>query len=421
MRIVILAIGTLGDVQPYVALGVGLKKAGHSVYIATHLNFNKLVIEHGLEFSPIDYPQELMTDGDMLKLVDAGSNFASWMRQLFSLTDSILENLLNDCWQACQGAEAIIYSPFGWAGYHIAQKLDIQSYAASLQPMSRTRYFPTVWSPTLLRPGSYYNLMTHIAVEQVFWHIFRKAANRWRQTVLDLPPIPFSGPFGKPEWKRQPFLYGYSPSVIPKPRDWPEWLHVTGYWFLPKNIDWRPPQELLNFLSSGPPPVYVGFGSVPIRNQEKITQLVVESLTDAGRRGILQIGRTGENNFQISDNLFQIGWIPHNWLFPKMAVLVHHGGASTMANGLLAGVPSVIIPFAWDQPFWGQQVEYLGIGPKPIPRNKLTVKGLTEAIKTATTDREIVRRALALGRKIQEEDGVTRAVEVFERNLVNCK
>ena len=286
--------------------------------------------------------------------------------------------------------------------------------------MSRTRYFPAVWSPTWFRLGSYYNLMTHIAIEQIFWHVFRKTANQWRQQILDLPPVPFGGPFGKPEWKRQPFLYSYSPSVIPKPRDWPEWLHVTGYWFLPQDIDWRPPQELIDFLNSGPPPVYVGFGSVPMRNQEKTTQLVIKSLTDAGRRGILQIGRTEKNNFQISDNLFQVGWIPHDWLFPKMAVLVHHGGASTTANGLLAGVPSVIIPFAWDQPFWGHQVAYLGVGPKPIPQNKLTVKGLTAAIKTATTDRDIATRALALGRKIQKEDGVARAVEVFAENLANC-
>ena len=213
MRIVILAIGTLGDIQPYVALGIGLKKTGHSVYIATHESFNKLVIEHGLEFAAIGYPPELMTGGDMLKLVEAGGNFVSWMHQLFSLADSILENLLNDCWQACQGAEAIIYSPFGWAGYHIAQRLNIPSYTASLQPMSRTRYFPAVWSPTWFRLGSYYNLMTHIAIEQIFWHVFRKTANQWRQQILDLPPVPFGGPFGKPEWKRQPFLYSYSPSL----------------------------------------------------------------------------------------------------------------------------------------------------------------------------------------------------------------
>lgn len=415
MRIIILAIGTLGDVQPYVALGIGFKKAGHSVYIATHQNFRQLVTERGLGFCAIGYPQQLMTGGDMLKLVDAGGNFISWMRQLSRLTGPIMEALLNDCWQACQGAEAIIYSPFGWVGYHIAQKLKVPCYTASLQPISRTRYFSAVWSPTWLQLGSRYNIMSHIAVEQIFWHIFRKSTNRWRRQVLDLPPIPFTGPFSKPDWKQQPFLYGYSPSVIPKPADWPEWLHVTGYWFLGHNPDWQPPPQLINFLNSGTAPVYIGFGSVPVRNQEILTEMVITALAYADRRGILQIGRTENNNCQLSDEVFQAGWIPHDWLFPKMAALVHHGGASTTANGLLAGVPSIIIPFAWDQPFWGQRLAGLGVSPPPIPRHKLTLEQLAAVIINTTRDSEIAKRAAALGKKIRHEDGVAQAVEVFSK------
>ncbi|MFC1846876.1 glycosyltransferase [Chloroflexota bacterium] len=201
MRIAILAIGTLGDVLPYIALGASLKKSGHSTVIATHPSFKKTATDYGLDFSPIEYPQELMTGADMLKLVDAGSNFLSWMRKLSNLTEPILRRLVGDCWQACQQSEMIIYSPFGWAGYHIAQKLRIPSYVASLQPMSRTRYFPTVWSPAWLRLGAYYNLTTYLAIEQVFWQVFRKVTNRWRQEVLELPPIRLSGPFNTTEWK----------------------------------------------------------------------------------------------------------------------------------------------------------------------------------------------------------------------------
>jgi len=412
MRIIILAIGTLGDVQPYVALGIGVKKAGHSAVIATHPDFKKLVTDYGLEFSSVDYPQGLMTGNDMLKLVEAGSNFLSWMRKLSSLTEPILRIIIDDCWKACQQAEMIIYSPFGWAGYHIVQKLRIPSYVASLQPMSSTRYFPAVWSPTWLHLGSYYNLTTHLAIEQIFWHIFRKVTNRWRREVLDLPPIGFSGPFGKSSWRQQPFLYGYSPSIIPKPPDWPDWLNVTGYWFLPQKKNWQPPEKLLDFLDSGPPPVYFGFGSVPVHNQEKITQLVIESLVKSGKRGVLQIGRN-INNAQISDNVFQTGWVPHEWLFPKMVALVHHGGASTTANGLRAGVPSIIIPFAWDQPYWGYQVFKMGVGPKPIPQRILTANRLTTAIETATTDSKILNNASAVGKSIQNENGVERAVEVI--------
>jgi len=419
VRIVIIAIGTLGDVLPYMALGLGLKKAGYSVYLATHENFKQSVTEHGLQFSAIGYPQELMMGEEMLRLSEVGGNFFRWMRQLLKFSSPLMDSFLYDSWRACQGAGAIIYSPFGWAGYHIAQKLSVPCYAACLQPISRTRAFPSVWSPTWFRLGGFYNRMTHIAIEQIFWQVFRKPANRWRQQVLNLPPIPFTGPFAKPAWKNQPFLYGYSPSVVPKPADWPEWLYVTGYWFLEREPDWQPPEKLIDFLNSGPSPVYIGFGSIPVRNPEMLTELVLKALANTGRRGILQIGRTEHNISQLSDDALQMGWVPHEWLFPKMAALVHHGGASTTATGLLAGVPSIIVPFAWDQPFWGNQIAKLGVGPPPIPRNILSVKRLSDAINAAITDRGIKIRAAALGEKIQKEDGVAHAVEAFIRHLVH--
>jgi len=261
--------------------------------------------------------------------------------------------------------------------------------------------------------------LTHIAIEQVFWQVFRKQVNQWRQHILKLPSIPLVGPFGKPNWKRQPFLYGYSRSVIPKPPDWPDWLHVTGYWFLERDPGWQPPKKLTDFLASGSPPVYIGFGSVLDRDPKALRELVLKALANTGKRGILQMGCVDQNNSRPSDDILQVGWIPHDWLFPKVAAVVHHGGASTTATSFLAGVPSIIIPFAWDQPFWGQQVADLGVGPSPIPRKKLSVERLAAAINTATTDKRIAMRAAALGEKIQKEDGVAQAVDVFVRHLVH--
>ncbi|MFC1846877.1 glycosyltransferase [Chloroflexota bacterium] len=168
----------------------------------------------------------------------------------------------------------------------------------------------------------------------------------------------------------------------------------------------------MGFLDSGPPPIYVGFGSVPVLNQERITQLVIESLSKLGKRGILQIGRNGKSG-QVLDYVFQAGWVPHEWLIPKMAALVHHGGANTTANGLRSGLPSIIIPFAWDQPFWGYQVYNLGVGPKPILRKELTVSRLMNAMDKATSYSNMTIRASAIGKVIQNENGVERAVEVI--------
>ncbi len=418
MRIVILAIGTLGDVLPYTALGIGLKKAGHAVCIASHENFRPFINSHKLDFYPIGYPQELMGGRDMLELVDAGSNFVNWMRHLNGLVNNFMPGFLKDCWQSCKQAETIIYSPLGWGGYHIAQKLKIPSYMASLQPMSRTSQFPAVWSPQWLKLGNFGNRLSHIAVEQVFWQVFRKAANHWRKETLGLPPIPFRGPFGKQEWQHeQSFLYGFSPCVIPKPADWHRQLHITGYWFLPPESNWQPSKELADFLKDGAPPVYVGFGSVPIRNQQELTETVVEALGATGKRGLLQIGRSEKTNRRVSDDIFQADWIPHGWLFPKMEALIHHGGASTVANGLRAGVPSIITPFAWDQPFWGKRIAGLGAGANPIPRKKLTAENLATAIRTATIDNKMIENAAAIGKIIQKENGVTQAVEIISRSI----
>jgi len=420
VRIVILAIGTLGDVQPYVALGLGLQKAGHSVCIATHNNFQQLVTGRGLEFTLIEgNPQEWIEGIEMRKLVEAGNSFFSWMHQLSSLASPLIECFLTDSWRACQGTEVIIYSPFGWAGYHIAERLNIPCFAACLQPISRTRSFAAVWSPTRLRLGGSYNLLTHILIEQIFWQVFRHTVNQWRQNFLNLPPIPILGLFGRPDWKRQPFLYGYSPSVIPKPSDWPDWLYVTGYWFLKHRLSWKPSKKLTDFLSTGPPPVYIGFGSIPDRDPKVLKELVIGALVHTGNRGIFRIDCVDQNDAGLHDIMFQARWVPHDWLFPKVAAVVHHGGASTTATSFLAGVPSIIIPFAWDQPFWGQQVADLGVGPSPIPRRKLSVERLAAAINTATTDKGIAMRAAALGEKIQKEDGVAQAVDVFVRHLVH--
>jgi sterol 3beta-glucosyltransferase len=146
-----------------------------------------------------------------------------------------------------------------------------------------------------------------------------------------------------------------------------------------------------------------------------LIELVIKALAVAGKRGILQIGRSSETNYRIADDIFQAGWIPHDWLFPKMSTLIHHGGASTTANGLRAGVPSIIVPFAWDQPFWGRRIAEMGIGPYPIPRKKLTVQNLAAAITNATTNREMVESASTIGETIRQEDGVERAVEIITK------
>jgi sterol 3beta-glucosyltransferase len=213
-------------------------------------------------------------------------------------------------------------------------------------------------------------------------------------------------------------LYGYSNFVLPRPYDWNPNLNVTGYWFLDAAADWQPPADLVDFLRSGDPPVYIGFGSMGNKNRAKeSTEIALEALSVCGKRGVLVSGWNSlSEDIKMPDTVYLIKDVPHSWLFPQMAAVVHHGGAGTTAAGLRAGVPSVIVPHGMDQPMWGQRVAEMGVGAAPIPRKKLTAENLANAI-TFSLQTDVQNRARELGEKISQENGIARAVELINQYL----
>jgi UDP:flavonoid glycosyltransferase YjiC (YdhE family) len=208
-------------------------------------------------------------------------------------------------------------------------------------------------------------------------------------------------------------LNGFSRHVLPKPSDWNDLQKVTGYWFLEQHQNWQPPDELTAFLEDTPKPVYVGFGSMVDLEADELTRLVVDAVEQAGTRAVLLGGWTDLGGDGLPDSIIKVDFVPHDWLFPRVAAVVHHGGAGTTAAGLRAGVPTVIVPFMADQPFWGYQVAKLGVGPKPIPRRKLSAGRLAAAIRQAAGDAGMQRKAIELGGKIREEEGVGNAVSLI--------
>jgi sterol 3beta-glucosyltransferase len=190
---------------------------------------------------------------------------------------------------------------------------------------------------------------------------------------------------------------------------------VTGYWFLNQTDGWQPTPELEAFLKAGPPPVYVGFGSMAGRNPRRLANIVINALRVSGMRGIIATGWGGLQTERLPPTLQQIDQAPHAWLFPRMAAVVHHGGAGTTAAALQAGRPSVIVPFFGDQPFWGQRVHMLGGGSRPIAQKKLTVEKLAAAIKNMVSDPLVQKKAENLGEKIRHENGIRNAVEIIEK------
>ncbi len=415
MNIKIFASGSRGDVQPYVALGQGLQAAGHAVTVLASSDFQGLVTGHNLDFVPISenveaFAQKLQLEGgNMLKILSVQAQAAQQL-SVRAATAGLA---------ACQGANLIVGGLGGvFTGSALAEKLDIPFVQAYLYPFAPTREFPSVLTPLPQTPlTTWANGLTHRLARQMMWQSFRSADNKARTQVLDMKPAPLTGPFAWLDQHSKLVLYGYSPAVLPAPQDWDAHSHVTGYWFLDAAAGWQPPEDFLDFLAAGPPPVYIGFGSMASNKPRETADMALDALRRTGQRGVLYAGWGGLHKEDLPDDVFMVGSTPHSWLFPRMAAVVHHGGAGTTAAGLAAGVPSVVTPFFADQPFWAQRIYDLGVGPKPVARRHLTAGSLAAAIQTAVTDQPMRQRAAALGARIRAEDGVGRAVTLIERSM----
>ena len=417
MRIAMIAPGSLGDVQPYLALGKGLKQAGHIVRLVTHQNFEEFASSYGVEFWPVEgNVQDIAQSKNMRALLERG-NFLIIISQMAKEAQRGALALAQGGLAACRGMDLVIAGIGGvFIGIALAEKLRLPLLQAYYIPFTPTQAYPSFLFPRLPSwLGGALNRLSYQLARQMMWQGFRSADRLARRDVLGLPAAPFWGPFSADCLQHTFIFHGYSPSVIPKPSDWDDNTHVTGYWFLDPADDWTPPAALLEFLQAGPPPVYVGFGSMSSRRPEQTADLILQALAQAQQRGIILSGWGGLRKADVPDTVLMVDSIPFSWLFRRVAAVVHHGGAGTTSAGLRAGVPSIVIPFFGDQPFWGQRVAELGVGPAPIPRRRLTVERLAQAMQKAVTDQTMRQRAADLGAKIRTEDGIARAVAVVQQ------
>jgi UDP:flavonoid glycosyltransferase YjiC (YdhE family) len=298
-------------------------------------------------------------------------------------------------------------------GHQMAVEQGIPDFSALIfLSFAPTGAFPAQILPGL-RLGPRLNRLSHVGFVQLFWQSNRLAYAYLRRKDRSLPPLagwPFAGP------QPTPILYGLSPLVVPRPADWGQHLHLTGYWTLDE-AGYEPPANVRTFLEAGPPPVLVSFGSLITRRAGDLTEAVLGALRQTGQRGLLVRGWGALEERDLPDSVLAVDAVPFEWLFPRMAALVHHGGVGTTAAGLRAGVPAVVVPFTADQPFWGRQVERLGVGPEPISPKALTAGRLAAAIERAMTDAGMRSRAARLGKALRQEHGARRAVEILERYI----
>ncbi len=420
MKILLLTIGSRGDVQPFVALGQGLVAAGHDVTVATCARFQGFIESHGLAYGFIsddllkivdsDQGKALMEDTrGILKIVMANIRLA---RQI----SPIQQRAVDQSWDVAQEVlpDLVCFHPKALLGPAIAEKLQIPGIMASPLPfLVPTSEYPCMGFPALPL-GGWYNRLTYKIVHVMIRAFAGKYVRIWRRRTNTTAPRTNLALLHDQAGRPIPALHAFSRYVLPEPTDWPETAVAAGYWFLDAKEDWTPPSELTDFLEAGPPPIYVGFGSMSGRDPQRLSLAFVEALQRGGHRGILATGWGGLDAVDLPNTILRIDEAPHDWLFPRVAAVVHHGGAGSTAAGLRAGKPTLICPFFADQPFWGSTVQLSGAGPEPIPQKNVSAETLAPALEQLVSNIEMREKAETIAAGLAQEDGVANAVNFIE-------
>lgn len=418
LQIAMLIVGTRGDVQPFVAIGKHLQEYGHRVRLATHSNFEEFVLTAGLEFYPLGGDPKILAEY-MVKnkgfLPSGPSEIAIQRKQL----KAIIYSLLPACTEPFGDsgvkfrADAILANPPAYGHVHVAEALKVPLHIFFTMPWTPTSKFPHPLS-RVKQPAGY--RLSYQVVDSLIWLGIRGLINDFRKKKLKLRPVTYlSGTQGS--ITDLPTGYIWSPQLVPKPEDWGPKVDVVGFCFLNLAEDFRPPESLLKWLEAGKAPIYVGFGSLPVQDPQGMTTIIVNALRQTGQRGIINKGWGGLGNLtEPADFVYTLDNCPHDWLFPRCAAVVHHGGAGTTAAGLKAGCPTTIVPFFGDQPFWGERVHARGLGPPPIPVDQFSLAKLVDAIRTMLNP-QIKKNADAIAKAMENEDGVSGAVKAFHKHL----
>ena len=421
MKIAITTVGTRGDLQPYIALGLGLKKSGYEVLIVSAKNEESFVRNYGLDFYALDVDiQKIMESGDVQKMAKS-SNPLQFIISHLKGSKSLKELMVKtqaEIWDICQNADLIIFHPGMPLGFFLAKEKNKKAILATPFPIVATKDYPSILFYALPKLGKYYNLLTHFIFDKVFWALTKSPIKEfWRNSIkskvsLDISPL-------KQQIKSGGLvLNGYSELLFTHSKKWKDNIHTTGSWIIETELNFVPPVDLVDFIQNKETPIYIGFGSMKASDSfNNSLAIIIEALTITKQRAVVGLGYT-TNNYKekLPDNIFSVESIPHTWLFPKVKMIIHHGGAGTTAAGLTAGKPTVIISHNADQPAWGQRVFELGVGSKPIKNSKLTADKLANAILYSLTP-NIIDNAQRLGQQLKSEVGVLNAVQIINSFL----
>ena len=420
MRITLLTYGSRGDIQPFVALADGLRAAGHQPTLAAPYRFAQFAAQYQIPFVPLP--------GDPEELSERINDSRHSLPQMIGSMNEYVLSIAAPVWQsaksACLGAEIIIHSFLFTTGAHsLARQMGVPDISIQLFPtFAPTHAFPMVAAPNL--PAGLLSYFSHWLGVQTFWHIGKIGFERLKKIdseTFDMQLFwPFERDIASPTGNT-PLIFAYSPQIIPRPGDWQDpGIFVTGYFFLNEAEKYTPQPKLIEFLSQNEPPVCISFGSMISKESARTAAAVGEALKSTGQRGVILTGWGSEVPEIDPQRIICLQSAPHDWLLPYCKAIIHHGGAGTTAAALRAGIPNIIIPHGADQPFWGNQVSRLGVGPKPLAVNTLNGKNLAFAIQTALTP-VVQAKASEIGKLIRAENGVGAAIEIIEAHANRVK
>ena len=404
--ITILCNGSRGDIQPYVALASEIKKHGGDVRIVTGKSFKEYIDSYGVDFLPLsaDY-KSIDLDPKFLEEAQSSDNPLK-MLLTFNKMKKYADFITAEMYDLCEDSDVIVYHPGCLIGYFAAQDMNIPCVLASPFPMHKTDKRASVISYGRSKMP---NALTYKLLQKMLWMAAKSNVVGFYKKRFGKLPKGFDCPFEKIDDKHQAVV-SCSNYVFSRPDDWNENVHQDGYWVLEEAKEYTPDKKLKDFLEAGDKPIYFGFGSVlHDKDKEPMSKVIIDALKITGKRGI--ISGMGEIK-DLSENIIAIGSIPHTWLFDRVSAVCHHGGAGTTAAGFSAGVPSIIVPFANDQFAWAHRAYDLGVGSMPIPRKKITVEALIDAINYVQSN-EIIQNAETLSDNIASENGLSESAKII--------
>ncbi|MBE7434403.1 MAG: glycosyltransferase family 1 protein [Anaerolineales bacterium] len=413
--ITLLTSGTRGDVIPYIALGKGLQNAGYNVRISAPRGFAPLIQSHHVPFAPFDgNPTDLMIEqGDFTPFTLGTDPIRSFQstRTFLQKARPLYRHMLHTAAQACRGSDLLIHGlPTIW-GAHIAEGLGNPAVRANLQPLTPTREFPSALLPFRFSLSGIGNWLSHWAVTQATWLSWRSEINHARHADFGLGLAHWLDPSLQADSHQPLTLNAFSEHVVPRPKDWNKKQIITGYWRSKEETSEGVDEfeSVQRFIDSAKNLIAIGFGSP---GTQGYLPMLEEALHIANAQAVLTLPTKWHGEIK-SKNIFPIEYVPHGWLYPRVKAAVHHGGAGTTSASLHAGIPTIALPLAIDQFFWGERVQKLGVG-MSIPQRKLNAENLAQAITEALNNKAMNAKAKEISEALSKEDGVMTAVKAIQ-------